>query len=78
MITLTKKYPELCNNVKNIDTKIALINGTQLAELMIDYDIGVTEITSYRLKRVDSDYFSSDYLWLLLHDIEPLCYIQYT
>jgi restriction system protein len=44
--------------VSNIDFKIVLIDGNRLAELMIDHDIGVSEITSYKLKRIDSDYFS--------------------
>lgn len=42
-----------------IDTKVILIDGNKLAELMIDYNVGVTEITSYQLKRIDSDYFNS-------------------
>jgi restriction system protein len=37
--------------------KIVLIDGEQLAELMLDYGIGVTDVTSYRIQRVDSDYF---------------------
>jgi restriction endonuclease Mrr len=28
-----------------------------LAQLMIDFEIGVTTIANYALKRVDSDYF---------------------
>lgn len=41
----------------NIDSKIILIDGEQLTGLMIDYGIGVTQIASYTLKRLDSDYF---------------------
>lgn len=44
--------------VGNIDTKIVLIDGTRLAELMIDYGVGVTTEETYKLKRIDSDYFS--------------------
>jgi restriction system protein len=36
-----------------------LIDGEQLAELMLDFGIGVTEVTTYRIQRVDSDYFDS-------------------
>ena len=39
--------------------KIVLIDGEQLAELMLDFGIGVTEVTTYRIQRVDSDYFES-------------------
>jgi restriction system protein len=40
-----------------IDTKIVLIPGTQLADLMIDHGVGVTTEATYELKRIDADYF---------------------
>lgn len=40
-----------------IEKKIVLIDGEQLAQLMIDHRIGVTEVCSYVVSRVDSDYF---------------------
>lgn len=43
--------------VNNIDFKVVLIDGKRLAEFMIDYDIGLTNVLTYQLKRVDSDYF---------------------
>ena len=43
--------------VSLIESKIILINGTMLADLMIDYNIGVSTFASYDIKRVDSDYF---------------------
>jgi restriction system protein len=43
--------------VANIDYKVVLIDGKRLAELMIDNDIGVAEVSTYKLKRIDSDYF---------------------
>lgn len=46
--------------VNNIDFKVVLIDGKRLAELMIDYDIGLTNVLTYQLKRIDSDYFSED------------------
>ncbi|MBU0704119.1 MAG: restriction endonuclease [Chloroflexi bacterium] len=46
--------------VSRIDTKIVLIDGETLAQLMIDYNIGVAPIASYELKRVDSDYFTEE------------------
>lgn len=36
---------------------IALINGIKLAELMIQYNLGVSTTKTYELKKVDSDYF---------------------
>jgi restriction system protein len=43
-----------------IDNRIVLIDGATLAQLMIDFNIGVTTVTSYDLKRVDLDYFTED------------------
>jgi restriction system protein len=41
-----------------IATTIVLIDGAQLAELMIDHGVGVTLVKNYEIKRVDSDYFT--------------------
>ncbi len=43
-----------------IDSKIILIDGHQLAQLMIDHDVGVSIEKTYEIKRVDSDYFAQD------------------
>jgi len=43
--------------VKGLDNKIILIDGEMLAELMLEYNLGVSIYKSYNLKRVDSDYF---------------------
>lgn len=40
--------------------KIILIDGKQLAQLMIDHDVGVSTTKTYEIKRVDSDYFAED------------------
>ena len=39
------------------ETKIVLIDGVQLAQLMIDHHLGVTLQRTYEIKRLDSDYF---------------------
>ncbi|MCY4354643.1 MAG: restriction endonuclease [Truepera sp.] len=44
----------------NIETTVILIEGTRLAQLMIDYGVGVTTEASYELKRIDSDYFPEE------------------
>lgn len=46
--------------VANIESKIVLIDGEQLATLMIEHDVGVSPVASYVLKKVDSDYFSEE------------------
>ncbi len=44
----------------SIDSKIILLDGETLANLMIDHGIGVTDVATYAVKRVDSDYFSQE------------------
>jgi restriction system protein len=44
--------------VKGIGSKIVLIDGGELAELMIDHGIGVATSAIYEIKRIDSDYFA--------------------
>ena len=39
------------------EPKVVLIDGPELAQYMIDYNVGATAVTSYELKKVDSDYF---------------------
>ena len=43
--------------VEHIDPKVVLIDGKRLAQLMIDFEVGVTASRTYQVKRVDSDYF---------------------
>jgi len=43
--------------VDHIDPKVVLIDGRRLAELMMDFDVGVNTAATYSVKRVDSDYF---------------------
>jgi len=56
-ITTSDFSREAGEYVAKIDSKIVLIDGEQLAQLMIDHNVGVTPITSYETKKVDSDYF---------------------
>ena len=61
-IFITTSYfsREAYDFVKNIDSKIILIGGNELCSLMIESSTGVSNISSYDIKRVDSDYFSED------------------
>ena len=45
---------------EGLDSRVVLINGTQLAELMFEYGLGVSTVNSYVVKRVDSDFFNED------------------
>lgn len=46
--------------VSDIDSKIVLIDGEELAQYMIDYDIGVSRVTTYEIKKIDMDYFNEE------------------
>ncbi len=40
-----------------IDNKLILIDGLELAEYMIDFNVGTSTVNTYEIKRIDSDYF---------------------
>jgi restriction system protein len=44
----------------NIDFKIILIDGEQLADFMVEYNVGVSPVMVYEIKKIDSDYFSEE------------------
>lgn len=48
------------NYVSNIDSKIVLIDGEQMADLMIKYNVGVSVYQTYELKKIDQDYFTEE------------------
>ena len=56
-ITTSTFTKESLEYVDKIEKKIVLIDGKKLAELMIDYDIGVSQHKKIILKKLDSDYF---------------------
>ena len=43
-----------------IDSKIVLIDGETLWNLMIDHGLGVTKVASYEVNRLDNDYFDDE------------------
>jgi restriction system protein len=61
MITTSQFSKEAREHVKGISQKIVLIDGKELAELMIEHDVGVKAASkkSYTLKRLDQDYFEA-------------------
>lgn len=54
--SFTKEAVEFAKSVSN--SKIVLIDGDELAELMIDHNVGVSVAQVYEVKRIDSDYFA--------------------
>ncbi len=56
-ITTSGFTKEATDYASKIESRVILIDGAQLAGLMIDYGIGVSEDQTYVIKRIDSDYF---------------------
>jgi len=60
LITTSSFTREAQDYVKRIEKRIVLIDGEQLASLMIDHGVGVTDVATYHVKRVDVDYFGDE------------------
>ena len=48
------------STIDSRDSKVILIDGKQLADYMIEHNVGVSTTKTYEIKRVDSDYFAED------------------
>jgi restriction system protein len=59
-ITTSSFSAEASEYVSHIDPRVVLIDGPQLAEYMLDLNVGVTTRGTYELKRIDSDYFAEE------------------
>lgn len=59
-ITTSRYTPDAASYVPRNETKIVLIDGDQLAQLMIDYNLGVTTQITYEIKKMDTDYFDAE------------------
>lgn len=59
-ITTSNFSNEAHEFASKIETKIILIDGEQLAQYMIDYNVGVSPVSSYEVKKIDTDYFTEE------------------
>ncbi len=59
-ITTSNYSREARDYAATIETKIVLVDGEQLTELMIDHDVGVSVMETYAVKKLDMDYFSDE------------------
>lgn len=59
-ITTSNFTKEALEYTPKNETKIVLIDGEQLAQLMIDYNLGCASQQNYELKKIDSDYFDEE------------------
>lgn len=59
-ITTSWYTQEAKDYAANSQYKVVLIDGSRLADLMIEHDLGVSVAASYKLKRIDSDFFADE------------------
>lgn len=59
-ITTSNFSKESMAYAAQMDTKIVLIDGEQLSQYMIDYNLGVSIQNTYEIKKMDSDYFEEE------------------
>jgi restriction system protein len=60
LITTSQFTKEAREYVKIIEKRIILIDGEQLSELMLEHNVGVNEIQTYTLKKVNFDYINEE------------------
>jgi restriction system protein len=46
--------------VESVDSRIILVDGQRLTELMIQHDLGVSTYATYQLKKIDTDFFTEE------------------
>jgi len=56
-ITTSRFTDDARSYVSQIGSKIVLIDGEQLTNLMIENDVGVSTVSQYPVKKIDADYF---------------------
>ena len=59
-ITTSTYSKEALDYVGVINSQIILVDGQQLATLMIDHNAGVSTVGMYELKKIDTDYFEGE------------------
>lgn len=59
MFITTAKFSQGAKDFANAQ-HIILVDGQKLTELMVEYDLGVSTQKVYKIKRIDSDYFSDN------------------
>jgi restriction system protein len=57
-ITTSRFTADAHDYVAKVDSRVVLVDGPKLAELMYQYGVGVTTSQVLELKNIDSDYFT--------------------
>jgi restriction system protein len=59
-ITTSQFSPDAKDYVNRIEKKIILIDGQQLANLSIEFSVGVADVINYSVRKLDLDYFEEE------------------
>lgn len=59
-ITTSSFSKEAEQYVDNLENKIVLIDGEKLAQFMIDFNVGVSPMSLYEIKKIDTDFFTEE------------------
>lgn len=57
LLTTSSFTREARESVEHLENKIVLIDGQMLADLMIDFNVGISPVEKYETKKIDMDYF---------------------
>jgi restriction system protein len=60
MITTSSFSGDAHDYASRIDSKIVLIDGERLGQLMIEHNLGVSPVANYEVKKIDTDYFNEE------------------
>ena len=60
LITTSKFTNDAQDYVRQIEKRIILIDGNQLAKLMVEHQLGVTPVANFVLHKIDIDYFEEE------------------
>lgn len=59
-VTTSNFTREAMEYAKAIGTNVILIDGEKLTDYMIEFNVGVSHVMRYEIKRVDNDYFDEE------------------
>ena len=57
LITTSRFTKDAIDYAQRIPQKVVLIDGPMLAGLMVDFGVGVSDVATYAVKKLDADYF---------------------
>lgn len=57
-ITTSRFSDDALQYVRQIEKRIVLMDGQRLAQYMIEHGVGVSDVATYRVRKLDEDYFS--------------------